>query len=418
MELKRFVGDDSKATMDQVRAEFGEDALIISTNKIGNKTEMICAVEEPPAAAPVHHAAEADGEGLDISEATSTVASLLNRVAADNATATPGKRGNSKERIAQEFGKELTSALAGGQQGSSSHEPFVPASKRAPEPERQIHSDDLPPDSKAMHNMMQTIQADLARLRNQLEEQAAVQTPLRKAQLAMASINQRVQHKQPGSCRVAEQIDALVTRQLSAQRDWQGVHAFVGYPGAGKSTVIATLIQQTLHRGSATNTVVVSLQGAVSATTAQDGAPAILINNGLAQLCQQLGIIYLQAADLDQLGQLVTRYRDDHQVLIDTPAALLSDPVALATLVTENEILPHLCLAADAAPWIIDALAESTPWISASVLLTRFDLAGELEATLNALEARGAQISGVNGHLVDAPLEEIEKGNSPSTLEE
>ena len=44
MELKRFVGDDSKAAMDQVRAEYGEDALIISTNKIGNKTEMICAV--------------------------------------------------------------------------------------------------------------------------------------------------------------------------------------------------------------------------------------------------------------------------------------------------------------------------------------------------------------------------------------
>ena len=56
MELKRFVGDDSKAAMDQVRAEYGEDALIISTNKIGNKTEMICAVEEPPAAESVNHA--------------------------------------------------------------------------------------------------------------------------------------------------------------------------------------------------------------------------------------------------------------------------------------------------------------------------------------------------------------------------
>ena len=78
MELKRFVGEDSKATMDQVRAEFGEDALIISTNKIGNKTEMICAVEEPPTAAPVQQASEPNSEGLDISEATSTVASLLN----------------------------------------------------------------------------------------------------------------------------------------------------------------------------------------------------------------------------------------------------------------------------------------------------------------------------------------------------
>ena len=49
MELKRFVGADSKATMDQVRAHYGDDALIISTNKVGNKTEMICAVEEPQA---------------------------------------------------------------------------------------------------------------------------------------------------------------------------------------------------------------------------------------------------------------------------------------------------------------------------------------------------------------------------------
>ena len=118
------------------------------------------------------------------------------------------------------------------------------------------------------------------------------------------------------------------------------------------------------------------------------------------------------------MGQLVQRYRDDYQVLIDTPAALLQDPVALATLVTENEILPHLCLAIDAAPWVIDVLAESTPWISASVLLTRFDLAGELEPTLNALEARSAQISGVSGHLVEEAIEERQKGNSPSTLEE
>ena len=96
-----------------------------------------------------------------------------------------------------------------------------------------------------MHSMMQTIQADLARLRKQLEEQAEVQTPLRRAQLAMASINQHVQ-QEPGSGYITEQVDALIDRQLSQQRNWQGVHAFVGYPGAGKSTVIATLIQQSL----------------------------------------------------------------------------------------------------------------------------------------------------------------------------
>ena len=417
MELKRFVGDDSKAAMDQVRAEYGEEALIISTNKIGNKTEMICAVEEPPAAESVNHASQPDSEGLDISEATSTVASLLNRVAADNASATQSKRGSSKERIAEEFSKELTSALTEGQQGIKLREPFVPASRKEPAPELQNEFDQSPQDSKAMHRMMQTIQADLTRLRKQLEEQAEVQTPLRKAQLAMASINQHVQ-QEPGSGYITEQVDALIGRQLSQQRNWQGVHAFVGYPGVGKSTVIATLIQQSRSEDGPANTVVISLQNKVKATTNYGGAPAMLVSDGLARLCQHLGIVYLQASNLDQLGRHVASYRDDHQVLIDTPATLIQDPVALATLITENEILPHLCLAADAAPWIIDSFKESIPWISASILLTRFDLAGNLQATLSALEAQNAKISGINGHLVGETMEKPEKGNAPSTLEE
>ena len=417
MELKRFVGDDSKAAMDQVRAEYGEEALIISTNKIGNKTEMICAVEEPPAAESVNHASQPDSEGLDISEATSTVASLLNRVAADNASATQSKRGSSKERIAEEFSKELTSALTEGQQGIKPREPFVPASRKEPAPELQNEFDQSPQDSKAMHRMMQTIQADLTRLRKQLEEQAEVQTPLRKAQLAMASINQHVQ-QEPGSGYITEQVDALIGRQLSQQRNWQGVHAFVGYPGVGKSTVIATLIQQSRSEDGPANTVVISLQNKVKATTNYGGAPAMLVSDGLARLCQHLGIVYLQASNLDQLGRHVASYRDDHQVLIDTPATLIQDPVALATLITENEILPHLCLAADAAPWIIDSFKESIPWISASILLTRFDLAGNLKATLSALEAQNAKISGINGHLVGETMEKPEKGNAPSTLEE
>ena len=72
--------------MDQVRAHYGDDALIISTNKVGNKTEMICAVEEPQAQTGTSQQSVTESaKSLDISEATSTVASLLNRVAADAA---------------------------------------------------------------------------------------------------------------------------------------------------------------------------------------------------------------------------------------------------------------------------------------------------------------------------------------------
>ena len=48
MELKRLIAEDSKSALQNVRSTYGEDALIVSTNKIGTKTEVICAVDLQP----------------------------------------------------------------------------------------------------------------------------------------------------------------------------------------------------------------------------------------------------------------------------------------------------------------------------------------------------------------------------------
>lgn len=45
MELKRIVASDSNTALKSVKDECGDDALIVSTNKIGQKTEVIYAVE-------------------------------------------------------------------------------------------------------------------------------------------------------------------------------------------------------------------------------------------------------------------------------------------------------------------------------------------------------------------------------------
>ena len=48
MELKRLIAEDSQSALQRVRTTYGEDALIVSTNKIGSKTEVICAVDLMP----------------------------------------------------------------------------------------------------------------------------------------------------------------------------------------------------------------------------------------------------------------------------------------------------------------------------------------------------------------------------------
>ena len=45
MELKRLIANDSKSALQCVRDECGDEALIVSTNKVGKKTEVIYAID-------------------------------------------------------------------------------------------------------------------------------------------------------------------------------------------------------------------------------------------------------------------------------------------------------------------------------------------------------------------------------------
>ncbi len=46
MELKRYLEADSKTALEKIKSEHGEEALIISSDKVGNKTEVIVGVSK------------------------------------------------------------------------------------------------------------------------------------------------------------------------------------------------------------------------------------------------------------------------------------------------------------------------------------------------------------------------------------
>ena len=48
MELNRVIGKDSKHAMEMVQQQFGPDALVISSQKVNQRFEMIVAVDIAP----------------------------------------------------------------------------------------------------------------------------------------------------------------------------------------------------------------------------------------------------------------------------------------------------------------------------------------------------------------------------------
>lgn len=52
MNVKRFVEDDMRQALAKVRAEFGKDAVILSTRRVDGRTEITAAREIDPAMTP------------------------------------------------------------------------------------------------------------------------------------------------------------------------------------------------------------------------------------------------------------------------------------------------------------------------------------------------------------------------------
>lgn len=370
MELKRFVAADSKSAMEQVRANYGEDALIISTTKVGNKTEMICAIDLA-------------GEGRSLDEDASTMANRLNRkateVAPDSASKTPTADNQAKGNFTQELGRAIGD-------GDNQTRDVVPPPVTAPS-------------KNEMQEIMQTIQGELADLRASLERQANAQTPLQRAQAAVTAFNEQVsQRTAEGYEPMSTQIHRLQQASLSEQGDWQGKHLILGRPGAGKTTVVAELISVLTAASKEDKLVIVHLSSPAPLASAARKKALLTANNvSVASLCQRLNIPFFSASDEAMLGRILSLYGDDHQIIIDSSAAWLEDDERLMSLITEHHVLPHLCFAADCSLMVLETMRQSMPWLLSNIILTRMDLMPDFDSLCSALDVVGGKLSALTG---------------------
>lgn len=185
MELKRLIAEDSKSALQSVRTTYGEDALIVSTNKIGSKTEVICAVDLLP-----------DNEPFVDDPATAEVAAT-----AQSAETPP---------FSASLGSMINSAPPAGDSGLAS--------------------------------LVADIQRELLELRESVvthvKDNPHELAPQPEAETG-ASLNERS---------LRQQYANLRAMPLNEQRTWEGSHLFFGRPGAGKTRCIEELLRVHANR--------------------------------------------------------------------------------------------------------------------------------------------------------------------------
>lgn len=399
MELKRFVAADTKSAMEQVRASCGEDALIISTNRIGNKTEMICAVEIAAKETPE-------------ASSTAAVVNMLSKAAgntADNIADSPFAP--SSEHFAQadkdSFSSELGNALRGSTNQAQDDAVKVELSPQAvastptatatstltsTAPIRESETS-----MSEMRTLMKTIQTEFSDLRETLQHQSTANVPIDRARAAISSFNRLIQKRGEDQFQnVLEQIQRLNKLCPGQQQDWQGAHLFLGLPGSGKTSCIMQIVDNLATAASAASTAnkpnaLITLAQPGSAKEQDEYWPA------LSRHAQKLNIAYFQATDAVVLANLLETYAPTHNIFIDSHAEQLDDDDALLGLVRANSLIPHLCFAADNSLLILENLRQRAPWLVSSIVLTRLDLAPDFESLVSALEVVGAQVDCVTG---------------------
>ena len=365
MELKRFIADNSREALLEVKQHHGEDVLIISTNKIGKKTEVICAIE--------------DSKDEDI--------------------------GKNKKKTKQPEGKESEQIdLAQRKTVNKREEDYrneISNMEFSEQLGRIVSKSESKKPSKApgIDELMKTIQEDLSDLRNKLEKQATTVTPISRARSALNAFSTREKFIDEQTV-LAESISKLLEKDLFEQQDWTGINIFYGMPGSGKSKTIESLLFASNNEESKLDSVLIELIP----------SDAELANNfsNLMSLSQKYNVAYFREKNLADLVNRLTKFDSKTRIFVETPYENLNLHQDIPVAIHGKEIKHFLCLAADSSPNILHNFVTTAPGLLQSILMTRMDLVADINDLLPALAEFSASIRGVYNEGSKKPLASVD----------
>jgi flagellar biosynthesis protein FlhF len=404
MKIQRYTAKDMRSALAQVRAALGEDAVILSSGRIGDEVEVVAAMD-------FEAVQQAAAQAVDAQAANAARSRPANRASLASAGRTPGAQIHDArtavpdERFAARPGRidVRIDDDADADDTPSGRQPARAAARRA---SSQISEElapafaaPVPPPSGSeaqaalaseMKDMRRLLEAQLATLTwNDFQRRSPVQAAMHKelAQLGMTSdLSHSLVRKIPAelSFSAARRFAlATIARTVQVTGDrWLekgGIVAFAGPAGAGKTTLLAKLAARWVMRHGPRRIAM------ISADSVRIGA-----HEQFHTLGRLLGVTTHNVFDVAELPELLYELRNCQFVMIDTAGTSPRDPELARQLrllsQMQASIETSLVLPASTQAGAIDevvqrfALARPT-----SCCITKIDEAMNLGGMLSAL---------------------------------
>ena len=410
MRIQRFIGKDMRTVLAQVRESLGQDAVILSSGKIGSDVEVTAAIDmevqravasaAASPAAPVHAAIRRmEGSGhpdsiearaeraLQDQSADPTVRRHTVETRAVSAQTTEGRL--AEARAAEARTAEMQRARRASSQLSEKIAPAValPPAVPAPLPVVAAGGDAALAEMKDMRRMLETQLATLAW--NDMTRRSPIQAAMLK-ELAQLGITQDLSNslvqKIPRELNFsAARRFALATiaRTIQTTGDrWLergGIVAFAGPAGAGKTTLLAKLAARWVLRHGPRRVAIISTD------SVRIGA-----HEQMHMLGRLLGVTTHNVYDVAELPELLYELRNCQFVMIDTAGTSPRDPELARRLRLLNNlqasIETSLVLPASTQAGAIDEVIQRFALAKpSSCVITKVDEAVSLGGILSAL---------------------------------
>lgn len=418
MELHRILARDHRSALDEATKRFGKDVLIVSTQTVNGMTELVLALDNvAQASAPQAQAAKPNGGDNFADAFRKALDPMPAKPAAAPARVLPAHSAQAQhvhglaEHLRQHVPhaqprQEAAAKAPQGPQGEDweSLQDALQQVRNAAAPAAHASFDSAPPvqayepavaaqvpanaavgaaaDTARAQELVDMVRSELASLRQEVSltrqmqmwpQQATVQAGLEPLVQAMHEVGvpaalrtlltdglRHVQNVTQGYVQVREQLLASIEANRPAPDLTQGIHAFCGPTGAGKSHMAIRLARAATLARPADQVAIIAFNDQRCGAWSQ-----------LQVLSAQAGVACYRARDLSALRLLLDELSGNGLVMIDTAGADgLQQLEALKDL--QHPVQCHAVLPADASQGTLRRWMQ-TPQAWDSLVLTKLD---------------------------------------------